>query len=351
MAEYQWRRAIPLFFPDGKLDRGGVLRVPILARLGVTFLVTAVLPPAPDAASRTSASTRRFGGELPPDLQPLWDGLVRTQLYIVVVTGVGLARHGVARRAHDQPAGAGAPPGDGRRRDREARRARARPQHGRARRPERPLQPHGRRPQAAPSVARELFGRYVSPAVAEHALERGSRSAARWCARRPCSSTCAASRRSRERLPAARVVELLNEFYAVVERVCEAEGGVLTQFLGDGVVVVFGGPLAPVPRSRPPRRAGGHRAPARARGAERGRAGPRVAPGRHRHLHRRHDRGQRRRRRPRHLHDRRRRREPGRAPAGEDARAGGVDPHHGEHTDAAARTTAGSCWSREARWR
>jgi hypothetical protein len=41
MSEYQWRRAIPLFFPEGKLDRAGVLRVPILARLGVTFLVTA----------------------------------------------------------------------------------------------------------------------------------------------------------------------------------------------------------------------------------------------------------------------------------------------------------------------
>jgi class 3 adenylate cyclase len=49
------------------------------------------------------------------------------------------------------------------------------------------------------------------------------------------------------RLPPGRVVELLNEYYAIVERACEAEGGVVTQFLGDGVVVVFGGPLAPMP--------------------------------------------------------------------------------------------------------
>jgi adenylate cyclase len=49
-----------------------------------------------------------------------------------------------------------------------------------------------------------------------------------------------------QRTPAARVVELLNEYYGVVERVCEREGGIVTQFLGDGVVVVFGGPLQPL---------------------------------------------------------------------------------------------------------
>ena len=38
---------------------------------------------------------------------------------------------------------------------------------------------------------------------------------------------------------------MLNAYYATVERVCEREGGVITQFLGDGVVVVFGGPLRP----------------------------------------------------------------------------------------------------------
>jgi adenylate cyclase len=49
------------------------------------------------------------------------------------------------------------------------------------------------------------------------------------------------------RLPPAAVVELLNVYFAIVERVSAAEGGVLTQFLGDGAVVIFGGPLAPMP--------------------------------------------------------------------------------------------------------
>src|SRR5262249_51551741 len=50
-----------------------------------------------------------------------------------------------------------------------------------------------------------------------------------------------------QRTTADRVVELLNEYYAIVEGVCEREGGLITQFLGDGLVVVFGGPLWPMP--------------------------------------------------------------------------------------------------------
>src|SRR5262249_44149565 len=95
-------------------------------------------------------------------------------------------------------------------------------------------------------VARELFGRYVSPAVAKQALERGItlggelvRATAMFVDLRGFTALT-------ERLPAGRVVGLLTEFSGFVGRVCGAGGGVLTQFLGDGVVVVFGGPLAPV---------------------------------------------------------------------------------------------------------
>jgi adenylate cyclase len=93
--------------------------------------------------------------------------------------------------------------------------------------------------------ARELFGRYVSTAVARQALERGvalggelTRATAMFVDLRGFTALT-------ERTPAARVVGLLNEYYALVERVCDQQGGVITQFLGDGVVVVFGGPLRP----------------------------------------------------------------------------------------------------------
>ena len=245
MAEYQWRRAVPLFFPEGKLDRGGVLRVPILARLGATFLVTAFLPPALMLLAVLSL-TVRFGGSLPPELRRLWEGLVRTQLYIVVVTGLGsLAMAWLVARMINRPVQA-------------LRRAMVDVAHGElgVRVPVRStdelgdLNDHFNRmvdDLKRAEVARELFGRYVSPAVAEQALERGVtlggelvRATAMFVDLRGFTALT-------EKLPAERVVELLNEFYAIVERVCEAEGGVLTQFLGDGVVVVFGGPLAPIP--------------------------------------------------------------------------------------------------------
>jgi adenylate cyclase len=95
--------------------------------------------------------------------------------------------------------------------------------------------------------ARELFGRYVSPGVARAAIERGValggevvRATAMFVDLRGFTATT-------ERATPARVVEMLNEYYALVERVCERYGGVITQFLGDGVVVVFGGPLHPEP--------------------------------------------------------------------------------------------------------
>jgi class 3 adenylate cyclase len=245
MAEYQWRRAIPLFFPEGKLDRGGVLRVPILARLGVTFLVTAFLPPALMLIADLSL-TGRFSGSLPADLRRLWDGLVRTQLYIVVVTGIGsLAMAWLVARMINRPVQA-------------LRRAMLDVAHGQldVRVPVRStdelgdLNDHFNRmvdDLKRAEIARELFGRYVSPAVAKQALERGItlggelvRATAMFVDLRGFTALT-------ERLAAARVVDLLNEFYAIVERVCEAEGGVLHQFLGDGVVVVFGGPLSPVP--------------------------------------------------------------------------------------------------------
>jgi adenylate cyclase len=93
--------------------------------------------------------------------------------------------------------------------------------------------------------ARELFGRYVSPAVARQALGRGDaldstlvRATAMFADLRGFTAIA-------QRTPVGDVVRMLNAFYSTVERVCEREGGVITQFLGDGVVVVFGGPLRP----------------------------------------------------------------------------------------------------------
>jgi class 3 adenylate cyclase len=245
VAEYYSRRDIPLFFPVGRLARDGVFRVPILLRLGATFLVTSVLPPLL-MMMVSFGLLRRFGGELPDEMRPLWMQLLRTQMYIVGATGVvSVVMALLVARFINRPVQA-------------LRAAMARVANGdlTAHVPVRSTDELGELNEHFNEMVeglrraeriRDLFGRYVSSAVARQALERGialggeiTHATAMFVDLRGFTALT-------QRLPAAKVVELLNEYYAIVERVCEREGGIITQFLGDGVVIVFGGPLRPMP--------------------------------------------------------------------------------------------------------
>ena len=244
-SEFHWRRQIPIFFPDGRIDRSGVLRVPVWIRLGATFLVTSVLPLVVMLMVDFSFE-RRFGHLLPETIQPLWSGLLRTQAFIVVATGLAsLVMATLVARFINHPVQA-------------LRTAMARVSAGdlSAKVPVRSTDELGELNEHFNAMVvdlrraehtRELFGRYVSPAVVRAALERGValggevvRATAMFVDLRGFTALT-------QRSAPAHVVELLNEYYAIVERVCDAEGGVITQFLGDGLVIVFGGPLAPLP--------------------------------------------------------------------------------------------------------
>jgi HAMP domain-containing protein len=163
--------------------------------------------------------------------------------------------------------------------------------------------------------ARQLFGRYVSPEVARRALERGVELGGEVVQATAMFADLRGFTARTQQLGAADVVTLLATYYETVERVCHEEQGILTQFLGDGVVVVFGSPLLPIDDHA-------RRAVTAARrilhelGA---RCGPDGAP-----------------LRAAHLYDRRRRGEPGGTPAGEDARGGGGDPRDRIHARGAA---------------
>ncbi|HJQ84730.1 MAG TPA: adenylate/guanylate cyclase domain-containing protein [Candidatus Binatia bacterium] len=245
VSEYYSRRDIPLFFPDGRVERRGVLRVPILLRLGATFLLTAVLPPML-MMMVSFGLFYRFGGELPEELLPLWMQLLRTQTYIVGATGImSLVMAMLVARFINRPVQA-------------LRTAMVRVARGEldVNVPVRSTDELGELNEHFNEMVGELrdaermrviFGRYVSTAVARQALERGialggelTRATAMFADLRGFTALT-------QRAPAGRVVELLNEYYAIVERVCERQGGIITQFLGDGVVVVFGGPLRPLP--------------------------------------------------------------------------------------------------------
>ncbi len=243
VAEFFSRRRIPIFFPDGRIERTGVVRVPILLRLGATFFVTGVLPPLLMMMVSMSL-VMRLWGEMPEEIRPMWAGLLRTQIYIVGATGaVSLVMSLLVTRFINRPVQA--------------------LRIGMTRVasadldvlvPVRSTDELGELNERFNAMVQELraaarlrdvFGRYVPPAVARQALERGialggaiTRATAMFVDLRGFTPLT-------ERLPPKRVVDLLNEYYALVERVCEGAGGIITQFLGDGVVIVYGGPLQP----------------------------------------------------------------------------------------------------------
>src|SRR6058998_2625563 len=243
VAEYYSRRDVPLFFPAGRIERSGVLRVPILMRLGASFFVTSVLPPLLMLMVSVSLM-RRFGGELPEEVRPLWIQLLRTQAYIVVATGGAsfvmallvarfINRPVQALRSAMAQVAAG---------DLDVRvQVRSTDELGELNERFNAMVEELRRA----ARTRELFGRYVSRAVAEQALERGIALGGELAQATAMFVDLRGFTALTQRTPPARVVELLNEYYAIVARVVEREGGVVTQFLGEGVV--FGGPLRPLP--------------------------------------------------------------------------------------------------------
>lgn len=244
LSEFHWRQEIPLFFPDGRIERSGALRVPVQVRLGATFFITSALPLILMLALDLSLE-HRFGPALPVEVRPLWIVFLRAQVFIVLASGItSVAMALLVARFINRPV-------------QTLRAAMAQVAAGdlTARVLVHSTDELGELNEHFNAMVeelrqgerlREMFGRYVSPAVARQALERGIalggevvRATAMFVDLRGFTALT-------QRTPAARVVELLNEYYAVVERVCEREGGIVTQFLGDGVVVVFGGPLQPL---------------------------------------------------------------------------------------------------------
>jgi class 3 adenylate cyclase len=246
MSEFYLRRQVPVFFPDGRIERVGVLRVPILARLGGTFAVTSVLPLALMMLVDFGME-QRYGVRAHVEVADFWAHLVRAQAFIAIVTGItSILMAWLVARFINRPIQA-------------LRTAMARVATGdlAVQAPVRSadelgeLNAHFNDMVEELRVAertREIFGRYVSPVVARDALERGvalgGEAIAATAMFVDLRGFTAMSRRSTP----ARVVEVLTEYYAIVERVCEREGGVITQFLGDGVVVVYGAPLQPLPQ-------------------------------------------------------------------------------------------------------
>jgi len=94
-------------------------------------------------------------------------------------------------------------------------------------------------------LIRDLFGQYVTPEVAEKAIEREGKLEAEII---ECSIVFADIRgftALTEVLPAHRLVETLNGYLSTLLVEVGREGGIVNKFGGDSVLVVFGSPLNP----------------------------------------------------------------------------------------------------------
>ena len=93
-------------------------------------------------------------------------------------------------------------------------------------------------------LIRDTFGRYVSREVARQILS-GPEAAALGGDLREVTvlfSDVRGYSTLSERLPPDRVVSLMNAYFGAMSEVIEAHGGTVIEFLGDGILVVFGAP-------------------------------------------------------------------------------------------------------------
>jgi class 3 adenylate cyclase len=220
------------------------MRLPIRVRLAATFLLTSIVPLAV-----LLTVTLGVGPRLLPAVSEaaadLWRRYFWAQVYVVLVTGVASTVMAIlVARFINRPIQA-------------MREAMATVETGglEARVPIRSRDELGElgvrfnrmvAELREAAEARQLFGRYVSPEVARRALERGVELGGEVVTATAMFADLRGFTARTERLDAADVVTLLATYYEIVQRVCQEEQGILTQFLGDGVVVVFGSPLLPI---------------------------------------------------------------------------------------------------------
>ena len=90
---------------------------------------------------------------------------------------------------------------------------------------------------------RDLFGRYVGEDVARRALERGTELGGQERDVAVLFVDLVGSTQLAATVPAAEVVNLLNEFFRVVVDTVDRHGGFVNKFQGDAALAIFGAPI------------------------------------------------------------------------------------------------------------
>ncbi|MGH7412992.1 MAG: adenylate/guanylate cyclase domain-containing protein [Candidatus Rokuibacteriota bacterium] len=242
-SEHQWRRRLPEFFPEGDLRAvKGVPRLAVRVRLLAIFLLVGVVPLAVLSILAYTRALALVGAD-PATAADLVDGLHVTILFLLgvgVAASVGLsvfAAHSVAAPLRDVED------------------AMARVEHGHldGRAPvvstdeigavaegfNRML--HGLRER---EMVKETFGKYVTPEVRDAILAGRVRGEGKLIEATILFADLRDFTPWVEATEPRQVVRDLNEYFTEMDQAIRAHGGLVLQFIGDEIEVVFGAPIA-----------------------------------------------------------------------------------------------------------
>jgi adenylate cyclase len=96
-------------------------------------------------------------------------------------------------------------------------------------------------------LVRDLFGQYVSPEVAQLAIERRGQLEGELVEATVLFADIRDFTSLTERLPPVQLIRTLNLFFAAAAAAVADEGGIVNKFGGDSLLAVFGTPLNPTP--------------------------------------------------------------------------------------------------------
>ncbi len=239
--EALWQHELPLFFPDGKIPRGRVrftvrTRILLLFVMGMTSLVYL-------AVVAYHWAERLLDAQVP-------EAVLHTLLYVevLIIAAAGLTAFTLAatlgatlinglKRIHEglQRVERG---------DLETRvRVYTNDEIGEL------AEGFNRMVEGlrAQQVTRYLFNHYVSPEVANYALQHGAERGGVLTEATVLFSDIRSFTTLAEGLPPTKVMTLLNRYFQAMEEAIRAYGGIINKFVGDSLMAIFGTPLNPLP--------------------------------------------------------------------------------------------------------
>jgi adenylate cyclase len=95
-------------------------------------------------------------------------------------------------------------------------------------------------------MIRKLFGRYVTPQVAEHAIAHGAELGGQEIVATILFTDIRDFTALTERLPPEVLIALLNRYFEAMSAVISQHGGLINKFGGDSLLAIFGAPLNPI---------------------------------------------------------------------------------------------------------